>query len=270
MTIISLLNLPLSLPYDSPTDITRQQTFLTNLGEWLGRCQTYEGGIGQAPDNEAHGAYAFCCLACLCIMDAPRISIPKFLNVDRLVSWLSARQSAPEGSFSGRTNKLVDACYSHWVGGCWAPLEAALSSASQARKTTNLWDREGLIRYTLCCSQTANGGLRDKPGTKADAYHSCYSLAGLSAAQNYWTYQDTNPHRTNGESSFDSDGVEDVSSLLAAFNWIPQRASAEERTAWAIDEEDTVSLVHPVYVIPPRMVERVKAQFEHVTGFKTA
>ena len=29
------------------------------------------------------------------------------------------------------------------------------------------------------------GGLRDKPGKSRDYYHSCYSLSGLSVAQNF-------------------------------------------------------------------------------------
>lgn len=39
--------------------------------------QTFEGGISSRPDAEAHGAYAFCALACLCILGDPHIMIPK-------------------------------------------------------------------------------------------------------------------------------------------------------------------------------------------------
>lgn len=34
--------------------------------------QTFEGGISGSPNTEAHGAYAFCALACLCIIGDPR------------------------------------------------------------------------------------------------------------------------------------------------------------------------------------------------------
>jgi len=74
-----------------------------------------------------------------------------------LIRWLSARQHAPEGGLGGRTNKLVDGCYSHWIGGCWALIDAA----TQTQK--DLWSREGLLRYILCCCQGEKGGLRDKP-----------------------------------------------------------------------------------------------------------
>lgn len=39
--------------------------------------QTFEGGISGAPDTEAHGAYAFCALACLSILGPPHEYIPK-------------------------------------------------------------------------------------------------------------------------------------------------------------------------------------------------
>ncbi|PNS20901.1 Protein farnesyltransferase subunit beta [Sphaceloma murrayae] len=257
MTIVALLNLPLDLPADAPARRQGRTTFTDGLGEWVGRCQTYEGGIGGAPDNEAHGAYAFCGLACLSILDAPGISIPKYLNLDRLVEWLVARQPAPEGGFSGRTNKLVDACYSHWAGGCWALVEAAMYGPAEGEQDTVsrplLWNREALVRYTLCCSQTKQGGLRDKPGTRQDGYHTNYSLAGLSAAQNHWRYHDG--------------GVVEMENLPAAFKWRAYKASDAERRLWAFDEDDTVGFVHPIFVMPPEVVDRAKKQFAGVVGF---
>lgn len=254
LVIISLLNLPLDLPRDSPAKVNGDETFLTNLGEWFGQCQTFEGGIGAAPDNEAHGSYAFCCLAGLSLIDAPHVSIPKYLDVGRMLSWLSARQSAPEGSLSGRTNKLVDACYSHWVGSCWSILQAAL----QVPQPNDLWDRQGLVRYTLCCSQNKGGGLRDKPGTRPDAYHTCYSLAGLSAAQNIWIYE--GPDAAEGEEPI-------CTNLRAAFGWRSEIPNHEQMDRWAFDEEDRLVSVHPVFVVPADVVEKVKRQFEHVSGF---
>ena len=101
-------------------------------------------------------------------------STDRYMNMPQLIAWLSSRQYAPEGGFSGRTNKLVDGCYSHWVGGCWPLIQAALSGPNsgearsadqQAADTGSLFSRNGLIRYILCCcqDQTLRGGLRDKP-----------------------------------------------------------------------------------------------------------
>ncbi len=106
----------------------------------------------------------------------------RYLDMPRLISWLSARQLAPEGGFAGRTNKLVDGCYAHWIGGCWPLIEACLASPVNLpavntgsslqpdwdglpSSKTYLYSREGLTRYILCCCQdtTRRGGMRDKP-----------------------------------------------------------------------------------------------------------
>lgn len=77
MVIISLLSIPVELPLDAPARKRGLTTFLDGLPEYLGRCQTFEGGISGAPQTEAHGAYAFCALACLCILGPPHKMIPK-------------------------------------------------------------------------------------------------------------------------------------------------------------------------------------------------
>lgn len=93
MTMLSLLALPLELPPNAPARAKGLCTFLDGLPEYLSRCpyrpipqeamltlepgQTFEGGISGAPQTEAHGAYAFCALACLCILGPPHEMIPK-------------------------------------------------------------------------------------------------------------------------------------------------------------------------------------------------
>ncbi|RDI81618.1 hypothetical protein Vi05172_g8434 [Venturia inaequalis] len=252
MTIISLLNLPMDLPSDSPAKINGDETFLTNLKPWIRRCQTYEGGIGGAPSNEAHGAYAFCALACLSIIEPPSKSITSTLHMPSLISWLSSQQNAPESGFAGRTNKLVDGCYSHWVGGCWALISAALNPTSNStQQPADLWSRSGLARYILCCCQNLrSGGLRDKPSKFADSYHTCYVLAGLSAAQNIFTYQEAEKMGVAG--------------ATAAFGW-----SVEARGSDHIPCEymDRVKAVHPVYVIPFEAVDEARSYFEEKGGF---
>lgn len=49
-----------------------------------------------------------------------------------------------------------------------------------------LFDRVGLQEYILVAAQrpgSKGGGLRDKPGKRPDAYHTCYNLSGLSLSQ---------------------------------------------------------------------------------------
>lgn len=252
MTIISLLNLPMDIPSDSPAKINGDETFLTNLKPWIRRCQTYEGGIGGAPSNEAHGAYAFCALACLSIIEPPSKSIPSTLHMPSLISWLSSQQHAPESGFAGRTNKLVDGCYSHWVGGCWALISAALNpSSSSTERPADLWSRSGLARYILCCCQNLrSGGLRDKPSKFADSYHTCYVLAGLSAAQNIFTYQEMEKMGVAG--------------ATAAFGWSVEGRGSDDVPC---EYMDRVRAVHPVFVISFEGVEEARKYFEEKVGF---
>jgi protein farnesyltransferase subunit beta len=111
---------------------------------FIASCQTFEGGFSSASHpsfidggilaaqrpslGEAHGGYTFCALASWVLLqpyisaddkDAPRV------DVRRLLRWLVHMQGSEVelGGFKGRTNKLVDGCYSWWVGGAFALLE---------------------------------------------------------------------------------------------------------------------------------------------------
>jgi protein farnesyltransferase subunit beta len=245
LVILSLLHIPLSLPPDAPARKHGLTTFTDKLGEWVSKCQSFDGGMSAAPGNEAHGAYAFCGLACLSIIGPPKETLNKFLDMSTLVHWLSARQCSPEGGYNGRTNKLVDGCYSHWVGGCWALVEAA--TAQQ-----DIWNRSALGRYILSAAQAKKGGLIDKPGKRADAYHTCYNLAGLSATQHRYVY--------NGEVRTEIGGA----ALDAAYYWKTQ-GLCEEGRVWG--DEDVVGEVHPIFVVPFRAVHECRRYFGDREGF---
>ncbi|KAI0183177.1 terpenoid cyclases/protein prenyltransferase alpha-alpha toroid [Xylaria flabelliformis] len=282
--LVTILKLPLDLPSDSPSYTPEQPNLFTGLADYVRRCQTFEGGISARPGAEAHGAYAFCALGCLAVLDAPHRIFPRFvctililrplrqpalltshfiltfetrcLDMPRLISWLSSRQYAPEGGLSGRTNKLVDGCYSHWVGGCWPLIAAAIhgpviaaSIESPSFNVDDLYSREGLIRYILCCGQdqTKRGGMRDKPFQPSDAYHTCYVLNGLSTAQ----------HITRILTS-DEDG------MMAPWTYevLPH---LDEKQVY--NEEDRVSPTDPVYVIPEGKRKDIMSYFSSQPGF---
>lgn len=88
------------------------------VAEYILSTQTYEGGFGGEPWNEAHGGYTFCSLATLCILGRATEA-----RLDDLEWWLVNSQMRLEGGFRGRTNKLVDGCYSFWQGGALALME---------------------------------------------------------------------------------------------------------------------------------------------------
>mmetsp|Transcript_51191 Transcript_51191/g.164400 ORF Transcript_51191/g.164400 Transcript_51191/m.164400 type:complete len:164 (-) Transcript_51191:98-589(-) len=93
---------------------------------------------------------------------------------------------ALEGGFSGRTNKLVDSCYSFWQGAVFPLLHEAFRQEGQdvALPSKHLWfSPRPLQTYVFLACQHEKGGLRDKPGKSADFYHTCYSLSGISVSQ---------------------------------------------------------------------------------------
>ena len=86
------------------------------------------------------------------------------------------------GGFRGRTNKLVDGCYSWWVGGSfnlfdyWNKTNSTnlnISGKEDDDDDDHQWidddhfifyNREQLQTYILKAAQDSKGGLRDKPG----------------------------------------------------------------------------------------------------------
>ncbi|XP_073999149.1 farnesyl transferase beta subunit isoform X2 [Rhodnius prolixus] len=148
--------------------------------DWISRCQTYEGGFSGTPGMEAHGGYTFCGISSLYLLG----SVDK-CDMKSLHRWILNRQTSFEGGFQGRTNKLVDSCYSFWQCGSLAILNLGLMSENLLEKNQCEWhfDSSLLQEYLLICCQHIYGGFIDKPTTSQDPYHTCYSLSGLSLAQ---------------------------------------------------------------------------------------
>lgn len=154
---------------------TLDDDMVRGIAEHIGRCQSkYEGGIGACPGAEAHGGYTYCATATLCILKDSDYDISGHVDLDRLGEFVGRLQCKETGAFRGRTGKLVDACYSFWVGAT-VPLLRQLG--------VNVpYDCQGLQRYLLMASKES-AGFRDKPGKPADYYHTCYALSGLAVSQ---------------------------------------------------------------------------------------
>lgn len=195
---------------------------LEGVPEFIAACQSYEGGFSSSsmphhggtdmPDppkpclGEAHGGYTFSCLASWVLIqpylsalresgDLTKASVT--INLKSLLRWMVSMQGGGSdlGGFRGRTNKLVDGCYSWWVGGCFPLLESlgipAEPTTDVAQPTNSeeegwqdtdglctrieqtacdsdlpvdsLYSRQELQEYVLWAGQHPSGGLRDKP-----------------------------------------------------------------------------------------------------------
>ncbi|WVF65571.1 hypothetical protein IAT40_000300 [Kwoniella sp. CBS 6097] len=212
---------------------------LHNVDRFLAACQTYEGGFAcsafpfplassgstnepedlftRASMAEAHGGYTSCSLNSYFLLTA--IPIPNFpapIDADAALRWsvLQQGEAIEGGGFRGRTNKLVDGCYSWWVGGGIPVCEELVRREREKRKKAAgstgsrieviegesgdkeedwedvsvppLFNRVALQEFTLIAAQQeagSTGGLRDKPGKRPDGYHTCNTLSGLSLAQ---------------------------------------------------------------------------------------
>ena len=87
-----------------------------------------------------------------------------------------------EGGFNGRTNKLVDSCYSFWQGSIFNLLYMADKNLSNDMEL--LYDQLSLQAYIVfACQNTHTGGLVDKPGKYPDLFHTNYATAGLALSQ---------------------------------------------------------------------------------------
>ena len=140
-------------------------------------CQTFEGGLGPEPYCEAHGGYSYCGIASLVLLkQLNKIDMNSFLR------WLVNRQMIKEGGFNGRTNKLVDSCYSFWQGSIFNLIYMGDKKFNYDMEL--LFDQLSLQAYVIfACQNTKYGGLVDKPGKSPDLFHTNYATAGLSLSQ---------------------------------------------------------------------------------------
>lgn len=93
---------------------------LDGVGDYISSCQSYEGGIASEPFGEAHGGYSFCGFAALCCLKETHK-----INLEKFIYWAVNRQMSVEGGFNGRTNKVVDNCYSFWQGALFKLINVA-------------------------------------------------------------------------------------------------------------------------------------------------
>ena len=73
--------------------------------------QTYEGGLGGEPGNEAHGGYTYCGLAALMLAESAHV-----LHLPRLLHWAvhcQARLAVPAWGHNSSASMYSKSCASH-------------------------------------------------------------------------------------------------------------------------------------------------------------
>ncbi|XP_052221775.1 geranylgeranyl transferase type-1 subunit beta-like [Dreissena polymorpha] len=129
---------------------------------------SYEGGIGQGPDLEAHGGSTFCAVASLQLMDRLHGGLSAKQS-KKLQTWCLMRQ---QSGFQGRPNKPVDTCYSFWVG-----------ATLQLLGAYHFVDRPSNRAYLMETQQPLTGGFSKWPSHSPDALHAYFGVCGLSLMQ---------------------------------------------------------------------------------------
>ncbi|GMK58999.1 hypothetical protein CspeluHIS016_0700140 [Cutaneotrichosporon spelunceum] len=209
---------------------------LYNVDKVIAAGQTYEGGFAcssfafqddqRTAMAEAHGGYTSCSIFSHFLLSSVQPpnrleslpeTFPVPIDVDSALRWSALMQgeAVEAGGFRGRTNKLVDGCYSWWVGGTFPILEELHRREAEVKRGSTgntggkivpvdddgedewadepsmhaLFNRVALQEYVLLVAQRqGSGGLRDKPGKGPDLYHTCNNLSGLSVAQHRLTH----------------------------------------------------------------------------------
>ena len=143
------------------------------LVEFTVSCQNYDGGFGPLPNCEAHGGYTYSAIGILTIlnrMDA--------VNLNKCARWIADRQMPFSGGFNGRTHKLVDTCYTWWIG-------SPARTIANYLKIGPFWNDKAMSEYILKCAQSQYGGFRDRPPHKVDPFHTMWGCAGLCVCCNH-------------------------------------------------------------------------------------
>jgi protein farnesyltransferase subunit beta len=124
-----------------------------------------------------------------------------------------------------------------------------------------LYNREGLARYILACSQSKTGGLRDKPGkyviftrvlsptnSGSQTQVAYYALIGLSNLQYYHYHTDAASNTGLG------------GTFASSFSWesISMRSEIEDEGDQFLDGIDRLKAFHPIYSIPHQAAKDIR------------
>lgn len=124
----------------------------------------YDYGFSQHTDAECHGGTTFCALAALQL--SGQLSRLDATTIEGIKRWCLMRQM---GGFQGRPNKIVDTCYSFWIGAALSILNAFELSNYEANRA-----------YIMETEDNVMGGFSKWPHNSTDPFHTYMGICGLS------------------------------------------------------------------------------------------
>lgn len=158
---------------------------LHNVDKFIASCQTYEGGFAcstypfantttSPAIAEAHGGYTSCALNAHFLLSSikpPKTvtsqssleeSFPRPVDVRGAIRWSALLQgeAIEGGGLRGRSNKLVDGCYSWWVGGGFPVLEE-LSRRERVKEGKEGLEPQQLFNHGMSAYPSGNQSLAD-------------------------------------------------------------------------------------------------------------
>ncbi|XP_012555341.1 geranylgeranyl transferase type-1 subunit beta isoform X1 [Hydra vulgaris] len=142
----------------------------TSAVNYIRMSMSYDYGLSQGPQLEAHGGSTYCGVASLILMD----KLEECFNekeIKFLKRWCLKRQKS---GFQGRPNKPVDTCYSFWVGASLKMLDFLKYSNFESNN-----------EFIISTQDTIVGGFSKWPDVHPDVMHSYLGLCGLSLMQLY-------------------------------------------------------------------------------------
>jgi protein farnesyltransferase subunit beta len=231
--------------------------------EWLVTCQTYEGGLGGEPGNEAHGGYTFCGLAAATLLGSPHR-----LNLAALTKWAANRQMVREGGFQGRTNKLVDGCYSFWVGALFPIVDRIqnVKQALQADELHQLFDETAAAADAVAsasssaASATASSAACPSPVAEQDVSSLDSTLFDSLSLQRYILVGCQAAMGGLRDKPGKYPDLYHTCYCLSGLS-IAQHADSLQRVPLLGRQENLLANVHPLYNIRHAHVERVRRAF---------
>ncbi|CAD6448064.1 9d1fa01f-c692-44de-82c9-b422335780b7 [Sclerotinia trifoliorum] len=180
------------------------------LVEHLRAGQTYDGGISESAQHEAHAGYTYCAIASLSLLNRlPKLpssqptdfsnsnpTLPGLTNLPETIRWLALRQTSYDEEKKGNGDNHKEAAPDHYFvpdvdstfvgfnGRCNKRVDTCycfwVGASLNMLGHRNVINRDGSRKFLFEKTQHMIGGFGKTPGDLPDIYHSYLGLAALA------------------------------------------------------------------------------------------